>query len=105
MEDPLVDSYQLEMIWSAPEEYMNGWQLAPKSYGWLSGEDVTTKFLEDNSLKLIIRSSQVVQDVCSTISLFIFLLFLTSFVIFVIGMGETAQRQSVDYIFHSQLCI
>lgn len=56
-EGPIAD-----MLWSDPEEDVEGWGAAPKSCGYWFGEDITTAFLKANNLELMVRSKQLVVD-------------------------------------------
>jgi serine/threonine-protein phosphatase 6 catalytic subunit len=50
-----------DLVWSDPEEVDN-WSISPRGAGWLFGETVTKEFMTMNSLDLICRAHQLVQE-------------------------------------------
>jgi len=54
---PLAD-----ILWSDPEERLSGWYLSPRGAGYLFGSSVVEKFCHINSVDLICRSHQLVQE-------------------------------------------
>ena len=43
-----------DLMWSDPVENMVGWQGSPRGAGFLFGEDIVNKFLNDNKLECIL---------------------------------------------------
>jgi len=50
-----------DLVWSDPEE-IDAWEISPRGAGWLFGSKVTQEFLNVNSLGLIARAHQLVQE-------------------------------------------
>jgi len=50
-----------DLVWSDPEDIEN-WAVSPRGAGWLFGERVTQCFLDLNSISLICRAHQLVQE-------------------------------------------
>ncbi|KAA1478244.1 Metallo-dependent phosphatase [Dentipellis sp. KUC8613] len=50
-----------DLMWSDPDEVEN-WAVSPRGAGWLFGGSVTSEFNHVNSLKLIARAHQLVQE-------------------------------------------
>ncbi|KZV66350.1 Metallo-dependent phosphatase [Peniophora sp. CONT] len=50
-----------DLMWSDPDEVEN-WAVSPRGAGWLFGGNVTREFNHRNSLKLIARAHQLVQE-------------------------------------------
>jgi len=50
-----------DLVWSDPEEVDN-WSMSPRGAGWLFGAKVTEDFMNINSLDLICRAHQLVQE-------------------------------------------
>jgi len=50
-----------DLMWSDPDEVEN-WAVSPRGAGWLFGGRVTQEFNHFNSLKLIARAHQLVQE-------------------------------------------
>jgi serine/threonine-protein phosphatase 6 catalytic subunit len=48
-------------MWSDPDDVEN-WAVSPRGAGWLFGDRVTREFNHFNSLKLIARAHQLVQE-------------------------------------------
>ena len=49
------------MMWSDPED-IETWSVSPRGAGWLFGSKVSKEFLHLNSLELICRAHQLVQE-------------------------------------------
>lgn len=56
-EGPMCD-----LLWSDPEEGIEGWGLSPRGAGFQFGGDVVAKFLHANDLGLIARAHQLVME-------------------------------------------
>ncbi|TFY81738.1 hypothetical protein EWM64_g2278 [Hericium alpestre] len=50
-----------DLMWSDPDD-VETWAVSPRGAGWLFGGSVTTEFNHVNSLKLIARAHQLVQE-------------------------------------------
>ncbi|ORX33488.1 Metallo-dependent phosphatase-like protein [Kockovaella imperatae] len=50
-----------DLMWSDPDE-VESWAVSPRGAGWLFGSKVTAEFNHINSLKLIARAHQLVQE-------------------------------------------
>ncbi|KAA1478229.1 Metallo-dependent phosphatase [Dentipellis sp. KUC8613] len=50
-----------DLMWSDPDDVEN-WAVSPRGAGWLFGGSVTSEFNHVNSLKLIARAHQLVQE-------------------------------------------
>lgn len=50
-----------DLMWSDPED-IETWQVSPRGAGWLFGWRVTNEFSQVNSLELICRAHQLVQE-------------------------------------------
>lgn len=50
-----------DLVWSDPED-VDTWSTSPRGAGWLFGQSVTKEFMEKNSLTLICRAHQLVQE-------------------------------------------
>eukprot|EP01062_Namystynia_karyoxenos_P068497 TRINITY_DN6315_c0_g1_i1.p2 TRINITY_DN6315_c0_g1~~TRINITY_DN6315_c0_g1_i1.p2 ORF type:complete len:309 (+),score=99.45 TRINITY_DN6315_c0_g1_i1:91-1017(+) len=55
------DGAMCDLLWSDPDE-IEGWGLSPRGAGYLFGGDVARQFLQQNGLKLIARSHQLVME-------------------------------------------
>lgn len=53
-----------DLLWSDPEEGVEGWGLSPRGAGYLFGADVTAEFSHVNGLELIARAHQLVMEGC-----------------------------------------
>ena len=51
-----------DLLWSDPEEDMNGWGSNPRGCGFVFGGDRVTEFNANNKLDLICRSHQMVME-------------------------------------------
>jgi hypothetical protein len=51
----------IDLMWSDPDDVEN-WAVSPRGAGWLFGDRVTREFNHFNSLKLIARAHQLVQE-------------------------------------------
>jgi serine/threonine-protein phosphatase 2A catalytic subunit len=59
--DVKTDGPLMHLLWNFPFSGL-GWSVSPKSYDFGFGTDVTSKFLEKNDLKMIVRSHQLVME-------------------------------------------
>ena len=50
-----------DLVWSDPED-VDTWSTSPRGAGWLFGAKVTHEFMAENSLKLICRAHQLVNE-------------------------------------------
>ena len=62
-QDVPTESPMTDLLWSDPED-INGWGISPRGCAYLWGTDITATFLEKNNLKCLIRSHQMVMEVC-----------------------------------------
>merc|ERR1711868_116038 len=51
-----------DLVWSDPDERVDSWKVSPRGAGWLFGHNITTRFMNNNKLKLICRAHQLVQE-------------------------------------------
>ena len=51
-----------DILWSDPEEDMEGYRISPRGAGYLFGEDVVNTFEEINKIDLIARAHQLVME-------------------------------------------
>ncbi|CAE7212859.1 sds21 [Symbiodinium sp. CCMP2592] len=51
-----------DLLWADPETGLRGWAEMDKGVSYIFGEDIVHDFMERNSLDLICRTSQVVED-------------------------------------------
>ncbi|KAL6781519.1 hypothetical protein ACKKBG_A11495 [Auxenochlorella protothecoides x Auxenochlorella symbiontica] len=56
-EGPMCD-----LLWSDPEEGVDGWGLSPRGAGFLFGPEITTQFCQTNNVDLIARAHQLVME-------------------------------------------
>lgn len=57
----LTMTHSLDLMWSDPDDIEN-WAVSPRGAGWLFGGSVTSEFNHVNSLRLIARAHQLVQE-------------------------------------------
>ncbi|KXN90371.1 Serine/threonine-protein phosphatase ppe1 [Leucoagaricus sp. SymC.cos] len=53
--------FAVHLMWSDPEDIDN-WAVSPRGAGWLFGGNITQQFNHTNSLQLIARAHQLVQE-------------------------------------------
>jgi len=51
-----------DLLWSDPEEHVNGWSENDRGVSFAFGPDVVSRFLQKHDLDLICRAHQVVED-------------------------------------------
>ena len=51
-----------DILWSDPEDYLNGWGENDRGVSYTFGKDMIDQFLDRNDLDLIARAHQVVED-------------------------------------------
>lgn len=51
-----------DLVWSDPEETVDAWSTSPRGAGWLFGVKVAEHFLQINSLSLLCRAHQLVNE-------------------------------------------
>jgi len=51
-----------DLMWSDPDNSLEGWRISPRGAGWLFGAHVVTEFMAKNNLDLLCRAHQLVQD-------------------------------------------
>lgn len=51
-----------DLLWSDPEQDLDGWAPSDRGISFVFGADVVTKFLQRTDLDLIVRAHQVVED-------------------------------------------
>lgn len=51
-----------DMMWSDPEENMEGFNLSPRGAGYLFGGDVVKEFNHKNNIDIIFRAHQLIMD-------------------------------------------
>lgn len=51
-----------DLLWSDPEE-KEGWDVSPRGAGFTFGQDISSKFIYVNGLKMICRAHQLVMNV------------------------------------------
>eukprot|EP00439_Symbiodinium_sp_Y106_P031516 s2682_g3.t2 len=59
-----------DLLWADPETGLRGWAEMDKGVSYIFGEDIVHEFMERNSLDLICRTSQVVEDGYECLALF-----------------------------------
>lgn len=47
--------FQLDLMWSDPEESIETWQISPRGAGWLFGSKIAAEVSLDNSTRLASR--------------------------------------------------
>ena len=47
-----------DILWSDPEEDMEGYRISPRGAGFLFGADAVSKFVETNKLDCVVRAHQ-----------------------------------------------
>ena len=50
-----------DFVWSSPGEEIDGWGISPRGAGYLFGRNVVDKFFKKNGIKVMIRSSNMVE--------------------------------------------
>ncbi|CDJ44266.1 serine/threonine protein phosphatase, putative, partial [Eimeria tenella] len=56
-EGPMCD-----LLWSDPEDQLEGWGVSPRGAGFTFGRDISERFLHANGLKCIARAHQLVME-------------------------------------------
>lgn len=56
------DGAMCDLMWSDPDEDIDGWGLSPRGAGYLFGANVVKQFCETNGLDLIARAHQLVME-------------------------------------------
>ena len=51
-----------DLVWSDPESSINSWAVSNRGAGYLFPNQAATEFLEINSLKMIVRAHQLVEE-------------------------------------------
>jgi serine/threonine-protein phosphatase 2A catalytic subunit len=51
-----------DLLWSDPDENMEGWGPSNRGAGYMFGSDVSSKFNEINGIKMVCRAHQMVMD-------------------------------------------
>jgi len=51
-----------DLMWSDPDEHMNGWSLSSRGAGYLFGKDRVEIFNNRNNISLIARAHQLVME-------------------------------------------
>lgn len=51
-----------DLLWSDPEDIVDGWGLSPRGVGFLFGGSVVTSFNHSNSIDYICRAHQLVME-------------------------------------------
>jgi len=51
-----------DLLWSDPDEDIDGWKGSPRGSGWLFGKDISQKWNYHNGLDIIVRAHQLVQE-------------------------------------------
>ncbi|KAL2944877.1 Serine/threonine-protein phosphatase PP-X isozyme 2 [Bienertia sinuspersici] len=56
------DGAMCDLLWSDPEEAVDGWGMSPRGAGYLFGGSVVTTFNHDNNIDYICRAHQLVME-------------------------------------------
>lgn len=56
------DGAMCDLLWSDPEEVVDGWGLSPRGAGFLFGGEVVTTFNHTNNIDYICRAHQLVME-------------------------------------------
>ncbi|KAL4431443.1 hypothetical protein ABPG75_006699 [Micractinium tetrahymenae] len=56
------DGAMCDLLWSDPEDGVDGWGLSPRGAGYLFGHDIATQFCQANGVELIARAHQLVME-------------------------------------------
>jgi serine/threonine-protein phosphatase 4 catalytic subunit len=56
------DGAMCDLLWSDPEDGLEGWGLSPRGAGYLFGADVAAQFCAANGLELVARAHQLVME-------------------------------------------
>jgi serine/threonine-protein phosphatase 4 catalytic subunit len=51
-----------DLLWSDPDDLLEGWGMSPRGAGFQFGGDVAAQFMENNSLTYIARAHQLVME-------------------------------------------
>ncbi|KAK6012902.1 hypothetical protein OSTOST_21917 [Ostertagia ostertagi] len=60
--DPEDNALAMDLLWSDPDQYTQGWAKNTRGVSYVFGSDVVKKFCRDMDLDLVARAHQVVQD-------------------------------------------
>uniref|UniRef100_A0A0K0CUK8 SER_THR_PHOSPHATASE domain-containing protein n=1 Tax=Angiostrongylus cantonensis TaxID=6313 RepID=A0A0K0CUK8_ANGCA len=60
--DPEEHPLAMDLLWSDPDQYTQGWARNNRGVSYVFGPDVVKKFCREMDLDLIVRAHQVVQD-------------------------------------------
>ncbi|KAG8835266.1 hypothetical protein FRC17_004573 [Serendipita sp. 399] len=61
-QDPPNEGAYCDLLWSDPDDSVQSWALSPRGCGFLFGSLVTSQFTHLNSLELIARAHQLVEE-------------------------------------------
>ncbi|CAG7851301.1 Serine/threonine-protein phosphatase PP-X isozyme 2 [Serendipita indica DSM 11827] len=61
-QDPPNEGAYCDLLWSDPDDSVQTWALSPRGCGFLFGSTVTSQFTHLNSLELIARAHQLVEE-------------------------------------------
>ena len=56
------DGVMSDLMWSDPDEFIEGFSLSPRGAGYVFGPDVVDKFNRVNNIELIARAHQLVME-------------------------------------------
>jgi len=56
------DGAMCDLMWSDPDEEVDGWSLSPRGAGYLFGNEVATQFNQTNNVTFIARAHQLVME-------------------------------------------